>query len=97
MKQVDELKKFCRVYTKIYIYGAGEIARELSGVMNALNCKYEAYIVTKKDNNIRILYGHRVLGVTEVNLATEGIGVILGVSHDNQKEIKVRCIMKLNS
>jgi glycosyltransferase involved in cell wall biosynthesis len=88
MKQIDELKKFCDSYNKIYIYGAGAIARKLSSIMKSIQCEYDSYIVSRKGDNVSFLYGHPVHEVMDIDLAADGIGIILAISEENQKDIR---------
>lgn len=88
INQLNKLKNFCNRYNKIYIYGAGIVARDLSAVMRNIGCKYDSYIVSKKDNNVSCMYGHPVFEKREVDFDRPNIGVILGVSKRYQDEIK---------
>lgn len=98
MNQFEKLKKFCYSHSTIYIYGAGIVARELTSVMWMMNCEYDSYIVSKKEDGVNTLYGHPIHEVGAIDFTAPGIGIILGVGIAKQEEIqKILCKLKFTT
>jgi len=82
-----DLEKFCHKYEKIYIYGAGDRACFAARKMELIQCQYEAFIVSNRNNNKKMLYNHKVVCLSDINLQDKNVGFLLGLNQKNANEV----------
>jgi hypothetical protein len=78
---------FCRKYDHIYLYGAGEIARILSGLMDQLHIKYEGYFVTSLQENRTMLKGKPIRELSAQFIEDSRIGIVVALGYANRSEV----------
>ncbi len=86
MEDVD-LRNFCCSYDKIYIYGAGRMARFAASELERLECKYEAFVVSDGLSKNEWLYGHKIFYLAELDIDAKNVGFILGLDRKNTNEV----------
>ena len=64
---------------KIYIYGAGNIARRCAERLEQIKCEYEGFVVSSMEKNPAVLKGHNVY-VAEEELKGKQAYIIIGVT-----------------
>lgn len=73
-------------HKKIYIYGAGVWGAKCVNLINSLNIKVEAILVTKKTENYRDIKGIPIVELSTVQLDNNA-GVIVAVNYEWRDEI----------
>lgn len=88
MNCVDEIEKFADECSDIYIYGAGAFARELAGILNDREIVFCGFVVTNKVNGeIKPDEIHLVRGISEIEYASQNVGIIMGLNKANMDEV----------
>lgn len=73
---------FCKNYSRIYVYGIGEMARKYKPYLPAI----EAYIVSNNETKPNDIDGISVFYLSEIEL-TEECGIILCLNKNNQRQV----------
>lgn len=84
-----KIADFCSLYTNIYIYGAGAFGNKVLLIMQTLNKKPKAFVVSDGERIENDLYSIPILELSEVEVQlNDKCGIILGVSPRYIDEIK---------
>lgn len=78
--------EYRRKYTRLVIYGAGDVGRMVAEFMNRERIPFEGFCVTKRSGN-RMLAGHEIREIDEMICPGEKTGIIVAVSRKNAEEI----------
>lgn len=81
------LKKFCRSYTDIYIYGCGFTAGKISLLLDEIGIKYKGYVVSRLDSEKRSYNGYEVIEYCNSILNSPRTGIILALDKKNTLEV----------
>ena len=76
------LRRFCKRYSKILVYGTGEIARKYASLLQEV----EAYVVSDGQKKFEKMNGKPVKYLSEIEV-TDDYGVVLCINEDNQKQV----------
>ncbi len=90
-KDKFEILNFCSRFNKIYIYGAGSVARLLLRYFEEESIQIDGLIVSSLSNNKKIISGVQIYSFDDV-LLDEFCGVIVGVRFKLQSEIKKKLL-----
>lgn len=92
-KLIEKIRK----YEKIYIYGAGIIAKSVYAGLVRNNVIVQGFIVSEQKNNAAVVLGHPVVELEKIIYDKENIFVVVAVNGKHQEEIKSKLIKaKLN-
>lgn len=92
-KQINErwlknkIKRFCKKYKTIYIYGAGKNAERYTKYFEALEIEFEAYIISNLVDGLKMLNGHKVIVYSPQLLHDKYTGVLLALNEINTKQV----------
>lgn len=91
---VDKYKRkiyseFSVDFSKIYVYGAGEIGKKVIRILEECNIQITGVVVTEKRQNNEVVFNkYKLLDIKELScIYDEQVGIILAVSVKNQMEI----------
>lgn len=73
--------QFCNKWKRIYLYGHGKIARNITAWLEAQGILVEGYIVSQREEN-----DSRIVLIDEVKDLSD-VGIILALSKENVKEV----------
>lgn len=85
-KKWDDIKKIFSDYPKVYLYGAGAVAKRYLKILSLLSCKPYGIIVSRYDNACRELDGIKIVELETLS-NSEDIAIIIAASGKNKKEI----------
>ena len=88
-----KILKFCKLYTNIYIYGTGMVARRCTKDFERLHIKIDGYIVSKIRKE-ELPDNPKVYELSPEIISDKKTGIILAVNSFNAKEIMENPIMK---
>lgn len=80
------IKKFCKKYDRIYIFGAGRKAGRYTAYMNEMNLSFNAYLVSETVDNVREKEGHPVIRFDKKLVDNGNVGILLALNEENAKE-----------
>lgn len=83
---MNRIKKFSGRYEKIYLYGAGSIAERTADFLDKNGILFEAFVVTALKENKKILKGHEVIEISQLN-ASSNYGIILALNKANKRQV----------
>ena len=82
-----KIKKFCRKFDRIYIYGAGIKARRYTKYLNEMGIPFEGYLVSGPPNNIAGFDHHKVQTFCMDILYGCSAGILLALNEKNTVEV----------
>lgn len=82
-----EIKRFCRRFNKIYIYGAGRKAKRYTCYLEEMGLKFEGYIVSSLEDNDSTMYNHKIFLFRRELLDDKNIGILIALNKENTKEV----------
>ncbi len=77
---------FCKKHSHIYIYGAGNVGRCCYSLLSHIGFQPEAFLVTKRSENVKSLFGLSVIEIEELEY-TDETGIIVGVGINKLREV----------
>jgi len=86
-KEKEREKKillFARLYSKIYIYGAGVEGKKVANILRDFKIDYKGFIVSRKEKDIFLK--HRIYELGEIKM-DKNTGIILGLNKKNSLEV----------
>lgn len=86
------VKKFCKKYPRIYIYGGGYNAAAMAEQLDLLGVEYQGFLVSDISQNRRKLREHSIKEFSEKIFRDPEVGIILGLNKKNTNEV----ISKIN-
>lgn len=87
IRKVHRLKCFCKNNQKIYIYGAGLMAKRYAEYLQNNGIGYQGFLVTQQDKNPREFQNHPVIALSKFkDLRNEG-RIIIGLNQKNIEEV----------
>ncbi len=89
------IKKYCKRYNKIFIYGTGMVARRCTNDFERLNIKIDGYIVSKIRKE-ELLEDKKIYELSPEIISDKKTGIVLAVNSFNAKEIMENPLMKNN-
>ena len=87
-----EILLFARIYSKIYIYGAGVQGKKMASILRNFKINYEGFIVTHREKDIFLK--HKIYELNEIKI-DKNTGIILGLNKKNSLEV-LRILRKRN-
>lgn len=91
-----KIKKFCRKFDVIYIFGAGRKAGRYTGYLNEMNLSFKAYLVSKEMDNVKMKEGHKVIQFNKELLNDGKVGILLALNEENTKEAMENILCDIN-
>ncbi len=82
-----KIRRFCRKFDKIYIFGAGLKAKRYTKYLDAMRISFEAYLVSNPLDNVETLNDHKVMPFNEELLDSNGTGILLALNKENTIEV----------
>jgi len=82
-----DLSEFVGLQKTIYVYGTGEFGRQYAYVLDKLNVKVEAYVISDGHPKKESFCGRPVKYFSEIELK-DGSGIIIALAYDNLKAVK---------
>lgn len=79
-------------YKKVYIYGAGVVAKSVYEGLVKKDIVVQGFIVSEPDDNLKVFWGRPVIAFDKINAYEDNIFIIIAVSGGYQKEIKEKLI-----
>lgn len=86
----DESIKNAQKARRVYVFGAGEIAKIITQQLSDNNIMIEAYVVSNTDDNVKVFFGHPVIDINQIKSNSM---VIIAVAERHQSEL----VVNLNS
>ena len=78
----NRLKKFCRKYEKIYLYGAGNYARRYFSILQKIGITITGVVITLGEKEA--IHGLPIYTLAEFkNMSKKSVGMILALSKKN--------------
>ena len=90
-----KIQRFCKLYTKIYIYGTGMVARRCTKDFERLQIKIAGYVVSKLRKE-ELPDNQKVYELSPEIISDKKTGIVLAVNSFNAKEIMENPLMKQN-
>lgn len=87
LKIKKKIEKFCRRYSKIYIYGAGEKANRYTKYLNELGIPFEAYMVSVMNEVGKIKENHSVILYSDEIIRDGKNGILFALNEKNTREV----------
>lgn len=91
----NKIKNFCKGRDKVYIYGAGKYAKRCVLLMNYLEIKIYAILVTELSENTETFFGYSVIAIDEESIDDDS-GIVVAVSQQYQLEVIQQIHQKCN-
>lgn len=85
-KDREEILGFCNRHNSIFIYGAGNVAKEMIIYLEEEDINIEGIIVGNGYKKETMYYGYNVLEINEWKYGLSD-GIILGIGEDKQKQV----------
>ncbi|MEF9997853.1 MAG: rhamnan synthesis F family protein [Lachnospiraceae bacterium] len=82
------LIEFCKKYKYVYIYGAGDYGKRCSDILDSYQQCFQGYIVSDGRRDKKVINGHRVFELSEIENHVEECGIILALNYGNCKEVQ---------
>ncbi len=86
------LKRFCRRFDRLYIYGAGKIAARFTACLDAWGISFEGYLVSALSDNEQMAGGHKISTYSPELLQDERVGVIVALNEENMIQVMQGCL-----
>lgn len=83
----QEMLRECKRLSKLYIYGAGEFAGHVAGMLQDEKVAFEAFIVSDGKAKPNTYCGYPVIYLSEVPAFDSSMGVVLGLDRRNRAEV----------
>jgi rhamnosyltransferase len=90
--EVEKILLFVKIYSELYIYGAGEVAKRIVNIFKRLDIRYKGFIVTYKEKSS--LLNHPIYELSEIKF-NKNTGIILGLSKEHSEQV-LRILQKKN-
>jgi len=91
---LKRLKRFCKAYKNVYVYGAGKVADRYIEYLKKMKVDIQGIIVTEKDMKTKeILQGVPII-IFDMLQDWENAGLILGLNQYNAYEVKKVLLVK---
>lgn len=87
LKDYHVLRNFCKVFSRIYVYGAGDVSERILEYLETIKIKVEAILVSDGHRSKSMFHGHKVYEISEICIGEED-AIILAVSKETQKPIE---------
>ncbi|RHB38837.1 glycosyltransferase [Enterocloster aldenensis] len=87
-QKIHRLHNYCKGNQKIYIYGAGIVAKRYAVYLERKRIIYQGFLVTQKDNNPETLQDHPVIPLCQFKPYYDRVRVIIGLNKKNMEEIQ---------
>ena len=86
---INTIKRFSAKYENIYIYGAGEFAKDIARGMNQYKIPFVSFIISDDQNKEKWSFNgkYKVEYLSNIVGSTNNIGVIICIGEKNQKEV----------
>lgn len=85
---IRELKEFCAKCTRVYIYGAGRIAKDVYAIMLENKLYIDSFLVSKINGNANRIDGLIVHPIDLINIdKIENVGVVIGLNNRNYIQV----------
>lgn len=81
------IKKFCRNYTHIYLYGCGEKGNTFAFYLETMQISYEGFLISKGTRDKVSLHGKPVKEIDDDLLKDGRNGIILALNKLNTKQV----------
>ena len=91
-QKIYRLHSYCKKNQKIYIYGAGIIAKRYADYFERKGIMYQGFIVTQKENNPKQFKNHPVIPLCDFKSCYDEAGIIIGLNRKNMEEIQLMLI-----
>lgn len=75
----QRLLKFCRKYEKLYIYGAGGVAKRTANLLKDNGMNFEGFIVSDGQTKDDYIMDHKISFLSELDLGQDGTGIVIAV------------------
>lgn len=85
--RVENIKKFGKKYTDIYLYGAGKVGKDCLKICRILDIFPKGFIVTEADDRYKEIENIPLFSISDFKF-TDNMGVIVSVGEDYRKEIE---------
>lgn len=82
----DVLEQFCNRHEKIYIYGAGMLAKDFYAYYYDLFANIKAFIVSEMQEKYSFM-GHKVISIQE--LTDRNAGIVVCMNYKNSSEVRL--------
>lgn len=82
-----KIRRFCKKFNKIYIYGAGKKADRYTRYLNEMKIQFKAYLVSEPIKNTETMNDHPIILYTKEILEDGNVGILLGLNKENAKEV----------
>lgn len=85
-KQKKDMREFCSRFNKVYIYGAGIYGKDCLKILQIINIRPSAFVVSSKKNYVSKIADIQVVELQKCELDGD-TGIIVAVSKKNRSEI----------
>lgn len=86
-KLKKRIKKFCREYTHIYIYGCGQKGDRFADFLEEMQIPYEGFLISRGKNDKESLRGKPVMKIEDRFLMDKGNGIVIALNELNCKQV----------
>lgn len=91
MRQRLLLKRFCRRFDRLYIYGAGKKAVRYTTYLDTWGIGFEAYLVSALSGSEEMA-GHKILPFSPELLEGGRVGIVVALNEENTKQVMQDCL-----
>jgi len=95
IKQSKIIRKFCKKYKEIYIYGAGRIAMNYDKLFKRLHLEYKGFVVSESNENSESFLEHPVIELDELDNKKGEVGIIIALNSLNYDAVRPK-LEKMN-
>ena len=89
------IKKFCKSYEKIYIYGCGQKGDAFSHFLDDMNINYEGFLISRGKVDKTILRGKPVWEIDDNIAENEKAGIVMALNRLNTRQV-LECLTEIN-
>ena len=82
-----KIKKYCRKFNKVYIYGAGKKAKVYTKYLDEMGLEFEGYLVSSLLDNATVMENHKVFMFSKELLNDKKIGILMALNKENTKDV----------
>ena len=82
-----EIKIFCRRFSEIYIYGAGQKAQRYTSYLDEMGIRFNGYLTTSLEGKADKLNGHEIFQYNKELLQKGKTGILLALNPTNTYEV----------
>lgn len=82
-----EIKEKTTEFSRVFIYGAGHIARELYSIFAEENIRIDGFVVTDGNINVDELFGLKVFDIESLVYEQDEVFIVLGVKNKWSNEV----------